>query len=197
MSNNNGLKRCQRAYDGMEDPYYWDNSEEETEETKQPRDTSKITIKLLEELNACEEGIAFFKRNFKEPLDLNTTKIEGDFCSYFTWFCGKTDRMHFTKKTISFLPYAPIRRKILFTLNINEKNQVESSYDYIGGGTTTYEYDERGNMVMRKSERIQVNGHWFATDVNFEYDHDDQDRLTEMRVGGKTCLKITYGETQV
>lgn len=34
MSRDNGFARCQRAYDSMEDPYYWDDSkgEETTEE---------------------------------------------------------------------------------------------------------------------------------------------------------------------
>lgn len=157
-----------------------------------------ITTELLKELSACKEGNDFFERNFNGQLDLNTTTIEGDFCGYFSWLFFELGFYNQILTSISTIHYVP-NGNWHTGIERDEKGRIKSLSILedrdAGACKHHYKYDDRDNLIHRKSEHTTRSACIFTAEVSFEYDHNDQGNLTEVRVDGKACLKITYNNT--
>ena len=106
-----------------------------------------LTVKYLESLGACKEGIEFVKRNGLEGLSLDLLdKIEGDVSGRFVSWLKEAKKPKFEydsqgNKTKKTNPNGDV-----WTWEYdNQGNMTKETYP--NGSIYSYEYDSQGNMT--------------------------------------------------
>ena len=115
-----------------------------------------VTLELLKKLNACKEGIDFFRRNKLEGFPLSRlNEIVDDHAGFVSWL----------KKVLKVVG------KWEFDQNDNVTKEVDSD-----GDVWKYEYDQNGNMTKKVNSDGNV---W-----EFEYDQNGK-RVKEVLPSGR------------
>ncbi len=149
-------------------------------------DNKVITVSFLQAHGACQEGIAFFERNFPETLfpqgiDLSKIKVTGDYNYYFHW--------------LSELPICAYDDK---------GNKIKEIYS--DGDIYQYEYDEKGNMT----KKIFPSGYYIQYEYNtkgqvikeinsnghiYKYEYDEKGNMIKEILPGNYIIKYEYNDT--
>ncbi len=112
-----------------------------------------ITKDFLEKNNVCREGILWFKRNFKTPIDFDKVEIIGDYKSYISWLEEELKvKREYDKNGNKIKEIWP--SGVIYEYEYDESGNIIKEIWPSGDiYKWEYDYDERGNLIELKENR--------------------------------------------
>jgi YD repeat-containing protein len=123
-----------------------------------------ITLDWLKQHQACQHGIDWYKRNFKQPIDTDKVEIIGDYNDYFRW----------------------IKITLKCKHEYDDRNNLIKKI-FPDDDVYQYEYDDRNNLI----KMIYPDGN--ICKYQYKYKYNIHGNLTELYYNNELILEIKYG----
>jgi YD repeat-containing protein len=135
-----------------------------------------ITLDWLKQHHACQHGIDWYERNFKQPIDTDKIEIIGDYNDYFRWikitlkckheYDDKNNRIKEIDSDGDVWQYEYDDRNNRIKIIFSNSNIIQ------------YEYDNRNNLI----KEIRPNND------KYQYEYDNKSNcIKEIYPNGDIC----------